>query len=108
MHDPLTYPELPADPVPTELLTRFLPLLGERRWVQQHAHSPRRQLELLVLLKTFQFLGYFPTPEQVAATIVAAISQRIEIVAADSPFTIAPASLCRSRAMIRRYLGIER
>jgi hypothetical protein len=77
------------------------------RWARDHTRAPGRQLELLVLLKTFQFLGYFATPIQIAAAIVAAIARRIELHAPDGTFSVAPASLYRSRAVIRHHLGIE-
>jgi hypothetical protein len=64
MHNPLIYRELPVDLVPAGFLTRFLPLLEERRWAQPRAGAQGRQVLLLALLKTFQFLGYCPAPNR--------------------------------------------
>jgi hypothetical protein len=108
MRDPLVYPTLPSEPVPAEQLSPFIPLADEVQWAHQHTRSPTRQLELLVMLKTFRFLGYFPAPRDVPPSIVAANARRLDLRVPGTSFTIAPASLYRSRATVRRKLGVER
>jgi hypothetical protein len=53
MHEPLILSGIAGPPRATaEFLARFLPLLDERRWAQQHAHSPSRELELLAAIRS--------------------------------------------------------
>jgi Domain of unknown function (DUF4158) len=107
MHDPLIYPVLPAEPVSPEQAHHFSPLLDEVRWARSKTRSPERQLEVLVLLNTFQFLGYFAAPAEIAPAIIAASAQRLEIPVPSGPFSVAPSSLYRSHAVVRRHLGVE-
>jgi hypothetical protein len=108
MRDPLIYPALPGEPIPAEKLSPFIPLADEVHWAREHTRSPRRQLELLVMLKTFRYLGYFAVPTEIPSSIVAASARRLDLPPPGTPFVIAPASLCRSRATVRRKLGVER
>ncbi len=108
MRDPLIYPALPGEPVPAEQLWPFIPLADEVHWAREHTRSPKRQLELLVMLKTFRFLGYFPAPSEIPPSIVAASARRLDVPAPGSSFVMAPASLYRGRATVRRKLGVER
>ena len=107
MRDPLIYPNLPAEPVPPDQLGRFIPNPDEIRWASSCTRSPARQLELVVLLKTFQFLGYFTPPTDIPASIAKAIAERMNV-AAPASLGIASASLYRSHEMVRRHLGVER
>ena len=108
MRDPLIYPVLPVEPISAEQLSTFRPLADEVQWARKHTRSPRRQLELLVLLKAFQFLGYFPAPRVIAPSIVVASARRLDMLAPECAFSVAPATLYRSRAAVRRRLGVER
>jgi len=60
MRDPLIYPALPGEPVSAEQLSPFIPLADEVSWARKHTRSPKRQLELLVMLKTSQRHWRFP------------------------------------------------
>jgi len=108
MRDPLIYPALPGEPVSAEQLSPFIPLADEVSWARKHTRSPKRQLELLVMLKTFRFLGYFPASLEIPPSIVAASARRLDLPVQGASFVIAPASLYRSRATVRRKLGVER
>jgi Domain of unknown function (DUF4158) len=52
------YPRLPAEPGPAEL-EAFTPERVELAFARQRTPQPGPRLALLVLLKTFQRLGYF-------------------------------------------------
>src|SRR5580693_1661677 len=107
MRDPLIYPVLPVEPLSAEQLHTFVPLLDERRWAQQHTRSQQRQLELLAILKTFEYLGYFARPTDIAPSIVAAIARRMDLAVPAGSLCISPASLYRGRTLIRQHLGVE-
>jgi TnpA family transposase len=74
------YPRLKAQPTPQELAQIFTPSAAELRWARGVApRSPGARLAILVLLKTFQRLGYFTPLKQVSATIVTHIAQAARI-----------------------------
>ena len=52
------YPRLEPAPSPAEVV-RFTPTLAEIAFVHRRTRQPSPRLALLVLLKTFQRLGYF-------------------------------------------------
>ena len=54
------YPRLPAEPGPAEL-DAFTPDAAELAFAARRTRRPAPRLALLVLLKTFQRLGHFPT-----------------------------------------------
>ena len=67
------YPRLPADPGAAEL-DAFTPDAAEFAFVRQRTRHPGPRLALLVLLKTFQRLGYFVRLADVPAAIIGHIA----------------------------------
>ncbi len=63
------YPRFKENLTPTELEQLYQPSLEEINFARRHAKGDRQQLNLLVLLKTHQHLGYAPAftvvPKQV-------------------------------------------
>jgi TnpA family transposase len=68
------YPRLPTRPSPTELEGAFSPTDTERAFVARRTRRPGPRLALLVLLKTFQRLGYFVRIAEVPSVIVTHIA----------------------------------
>ena len=59
------YPRLKLNPSARELDEIYTPNLFELTWLDQHARQPVPRVGLLLLLKTFQRLGYFPKLREV-------------------------------------------
>lgn len=53
------YPVLPASPLASELTDAYTPNVFELKFAEENTRQPTPRVSLLVLLKTFQRLGYF-------------------------------------------------
>lgn len=100
------YPRLRGGIGAQELDEFFTPTLDEMTWAQSNVRSGFSVLTLLVLLKAFQRLGYFPEIGVVPAPIVhhvrAAVGLGELVEPADSERTMK-----RQRAFVRDRLGIR-
>ena len=99
------YPRFTPSPSSKDLLTLYTPT--EEEVVRTTGHTLRNhQLTCLVLLKTFQRLGYFPRLSEVPETIVQHLRSVLhcgEDVAVGFP---EPRTLYRHHRLIREYLGV--
>ena len=68
------YPRLRTSPDEAELAWAFTPTSEELAFAAGRTRRPGPRLTLLVMLKTFQRLGYFPRPAEVPPAIVAHIA----------------------------------
>ena len=68
------YPRLTASPSPIELDEAFTPSAAELAFAVRRTRRPGPRLALLVLLKTFQRLGYFVQIADIPAVIVTHIA----------------------------------
>ena len=68
------YPLLKPNPSERELIDIFTPSLWELAFVEERTREPVPTIGLLLLLKTFQRLGYFVRLDAVPALIVRHIS----------------------------------
>lgn len=64
------YPRFPRTLTLKDLQASFTPRAEEIEWASRYARRPDRCLSLLVLLKCFQFLRYFPAPEAIPSAVV--------------------------------------
>lgn len=64
------YPRLKAHPADAELEELFTPSLAETAFALKQTRRPRPRVALLLLLKTFQRLGYFPLFADVPLPII--------------------------------------
>ena len=69
------YPRFKSSYTEEELWASYTPDEQELALAQKYGRDMGNQLRLLVLLKSFQLLGYFPKWHQVPASIVAHIAQ---------------------------------
>jgi TnpA family transposase len=103
------YPRLDPSPSPTEV-ARFTPTPAEMAFVHRHARHPGPRLALLVLLKTFQRLGYFVPFEQVPLAIVEHVAESTTGLSAPVATVLADyqTSTYRSRltSLVREYAGV--
>ena len=64
------YPRLPRAVAPKELRESFTPSGDEVVWARAHTQSDRHLLALLVALKCYQRLGYFPSAAAIPAPVI--------------------------------------
>lgn len=73
------YPRFRRTFTPEELAAIYTPTLEERAFATVTARGEGSILSLLVLLKAFQRLGYFPPPETVPAAVVGHLRQCLSV-----------------------------
>lgn len=100
------YPRFTPTLSSKDLLTLYTPTEEEVQFTQQATRFPGHQLTCLVLLKTFQRLGYFPRLSEIPDTIVQHLRSVLhwgEDVMVGFP---EPRTLYRHHRLIREYLGV--
>jgi Domain of unknown function (DUF4158) len=73
------YPRFKRTPTPHNLHALYTPTDAEGAFAQGAARSRTHQLSLLVLLKAFQRLGYFPKLSEVPTAIVSRIRSCLHV-----------------------------
>ena len=100
------YPTFKSAPAPQELATQYTPTAAEVDFAQAHTRSKSGQLSILVMLKAFQRLGYFPALSELPARLIqhlrACLNLRDQIAAQPSL-----RSLRHYQVAIRHYLEIK-
>lgn len=101
------YPRFGRNPTAEELTRLYTPALREIDLAKRSTRgSESQQLAFLVMLKSFQRLGYFPGPEEVPEMVVAHLRSRLGL--ADNTRATSPArSRQRYRDAIRKHLGVK-
>jgi hypothetical protein len=89
-----------------ELETLYIPGQGELDFVQSTARWPTHRLALLVLLKSFQNLGYFPVPGAVPGFIVGYLHAALELPNEISIGQLTQTTLYRYHSAVRAYLDV--
>lgn len=64
------YPSFKQQPSPKELAELYTPTAEDIAFAKTYTDSFSGRFRLLVLLKAFQRLGYFPHPELIPATVI--------------------------------------
>src|SRR5947208_17139616 len=64
------YPRFTRAPHSKELQTLYTPTAGDIAFVATTARGSSPQFALMILLKVFQRLGYFPEPHQIPGAII--------------------------------------
>src|SRR6202051_2077389 len=75
--DDTAYPVLTASPSATELTEAYTPDLFELKFAEERTREAGPRVALLVLLKTFQRLGYFAQLAEVPQSIVRHVAQTV-------------------------------
>ena len=100
------YPYFKQSPNPEELAELYTPTEAELALAAQRVRQVPNRLSFLVLLKSFQRLGYFPHPEVVPESVISHIREQLGFDATVSAF--APeASRRRYYQVIRKYLQVK-
>jgi hypothetical protein len=102
------YPRLKTQPSPEDLVTVYTPTVEELALVQTHARQPTARLGLIVLLKTFQRLGYFVPTAEVPEAILIHLTECLELSNRSITLDNYDTSGARQRhvKIIRDHLGI--
>src|SRR3546814_7888660 len=102
------YPRFPRVITTRDLLRHYTPDVDEVEWASGFARSDTGRLGLIVLLKTFQQLHYFPALENVPAEIISHIRTVLNL----KPATVADyrgsKTLYRHFAAVRTYVDVQR
>lgn len=102
------YPRFPRTLTLKDLQTSFTPRPEETEWANRYARRPERRLALLVLLKCFQFLRYFPAVDAIPVEIVEHVSATLGTPPAQSiKYPEAHTALYRHHKAIRDLLGVQ-
>lgn len=101
------YPRFSGNLSKIELTRLYAPALRELDLAQRSTRGGEsQQLAFMVMLKSFQRLGYFPVPEDVPEVVVSHLRSQLGL-ADDTPAMSPPRSRQRYRDAIREYLGVK-
>lgn len=68
--DRTAYPRFNKTIAGKELQRNFTPTDEERAWAERTTRAPRQRLGLILLLKTFQYLHYFASLEEIPPEVI--------------------------------------
>ncbi len=100
------YPRLKKRFTENDLQSFYAPSETEIYFVKNHANGDEPQLHLLILLKTFQHLGYFPSIEEVSFELIAFLRSILKCYDGALPL-VSNRPLYKHQAAIRRRLEIK-
>ncbi len=101
------YPRLPRRPSASELARLYTPTLREIDLAKRATRGGETQhLAFLLMLKSFQRLGYFPKQEEVPETVVSHLRSCLDV-SVEAPAVAPPRSRQRYRDAIRAHLGVK-
>ena len=103
------YPRLRAQLTDQQLQEWYTPIPDELRFVERQAQSHVARLGLLVLLKTFQRLGYFPSGAAIPLRLVVHLAATVGVSNAADAWQKYEHSQFRWQHMqrIRQYLRVN-
>lgn len=100
------YPRFKSPLTSQELVDLYTPTLEELTFAQRQTPIGARQFLVLVMLKAFQRLGYFPKLAEVPPAILTPIRGCLHLRRTEAEQELAPRTVNRYRSAIRRYLHI--
>jgi TnpA family transposase len=100
------YPRFKRTPTAQNLHALYTPTPDEIAFAQKAARPFQHQLSLLVLLKSFQRLGYFPKLDEVPAVIVQHVRSCLSLSEQITPGYEEPRTLYRHHQLIREHLRV--
>jgi hypothetical protein len=99
------YPSFRRAPAVKELRDLYTPTPQDVAFVSTTARGPAQKFALMILLKVFQRLGYFPTPEKIPGAILGHLRAVMKLPEELVP-DITPRTLYKYHAAIREHLSI--
>ncbi len=100
------YPRFTRAPSVKELRTLYTPTPTDIAFVATTARGPSQKFGLMILLKVYQRLGYFPRPETIPGAIISHIRAVLKLDANVVPDIASNHTLYRYHAEIRKHLEI--
>lgn len=100
------YPRFTRAPSIKELREIYTPTAGDVAFVAIHARGPSQKFALMILLKVYQRLDYFPDPQSIPGAVISHIRAAMKL-PADLVPDIAPATLHRYYVAIREHLEVN-
>lgn len=103
------YPRLKSNPSSQELSEVYTPSESELTFAAERTRQSAQRVGLLLLLKTFQRLGYFVRYAQVPAVIVRHISRCVGVAEVPAELRAYDTGTARDRhtKLIREFLGVN-
>ncbi len=101
------YPRFTRAPSVKELREIYTPTPTDMAFVATTARGPAQKFGLMILLKVYQRLGYFPKPETIPAAIISHIRAVMNHPADLVPDIASNHTLYRYHAAIRKHLEIQ-
>jgi TnpA family transposase len=101
------YPRFKQSLTQPELAEFYTPTEAEVTFVNQAATGKQQQLALMILLKSFQKLGYLPQLSQVPEPIQTHIAQSLGWLLPPAMRPVPPTTRLRYRRAIRAYLDVK-
>jgi len=101
------YPRFTRAPSVKELREIYTPTSTDIAFVATTARGPAQKFGLMILLKVYQRLGYFPKPETIPGAIIGHIRAVMKLPADLVPDIASNHTLYRYYAAIREHLEIQ-
>lgn len=89
-----------------ELIEAYTPTKEERSFVETMTRSPQQQLNLILWIKLFPCLGYFPGIEEIPSAIVTHVRKTLSLPEELVPAYDTPRTLYRHHQVVREYYQI--
>lgn len=99
------YPRFTRAPSVKELRDIYTPTPGDVAFVATKARGPSQKFALMILLKVYQRLHYFPEPQTIPGAVISHIRAVMKL-EADLVPDISPATLQRYHVALREHLEI--
>lgn len=105
--DRTAYPRFKRLVSARELVEAFTPTTGEVEWARGRTQTEQHLLALVVRLKSYQRLGYFPKLAGVPAVVTDHVRGALGLAAGVVAETDADRTAQRHRQFVREYLGVQ-
>src|SRR5437763_13913484 len=100
------YPRFTRAPTVTELREIYTPTPGDIAFVATRARGPSQKFALMILLKVYQRLHYFPDPQSIPGAVIAHIRSVMQL-PDDLVPDISPATLYRYHGALREHFELD-
>jgi hypothetical protein len=105
--DRTAYPRFARVVSARELVENFTPADAEVGWARGHTQDEHHLLMLVVWLKSYQWLGYFPKVTEVPAAVAGRVRGALGLADEVELRQAAPMTASRHRAFVRQRMGVS-
>lgn len=100
------YPRFKPHPSAKELADFYTPTTEDMQFARSHVRTKRGLLQMMVMLKSFQRLGYFPHCETIPSAVISHLRSVLQLHTSTSAIPSLP-SRYRYQQAIRAYLNVK-